>query len=82
MNFFSLFFDVSPFAVGAGVVILFIAAASAFFAFVMLRKTVKMAIRFVIVAVILLIAVVGSVSFWWFNSGSAPKPQPNATRPR
>ena len=82
MNFFSLFFDVSAFTIGIAVVILFIAAASAFFAFVMLRKTVKMAIRFVIVAVILLIALVGSVSFWWFNSGSTPKPSPNATRSR
>jgi hypothetical protein len=82
MNFFVLFFDISAFTIGIAVVILFIALASAFFAFVMLRKTVKMAIRFVIVAVILLIALVGSVSFWWFSSGSTPQPRPNATRPR
>lgn len=82
MNFFSLFLDVSVFGIGAAVVILFIALASAFFAFVMLRKTVKMAIRFVIVAVILLIALVGSVSFWWFSSGSTLNPRPNATRSR
>lgn len=64
------------------IAILFIALASAFFAFTMLRKTVKMAVRFVIVAVILLIALVGTVSFWWFSSGSAPKPRPTSTRTR
>ena len=82
MNFFGLFFDVSAFTIGIAVVILFIALASAFFAFVMLRKTVKMAIRFMIVAVILLIALVGSVSFWWFSSGSTPSPRPSPTRSR
>ncbi len=65
------------------IAILFIALASAFFAYIMLRKTVKMAIRFLIVGVILIIALVGSVSFWWFSSGSAPaKPRPPATRSR
>lgn len=82
MNFLGLFFDVSAVTIGVAVVILFIALASAFFASVMLRKTVKMAIRFVIVAIILLIALVGSVSFWWFSSGNSPKPRPNATRSR
>ena len=82
MNFFSLFFDVSYFGVGIAVIILFIALASAFFAYVMLRKTVKMAIRLVIVAVILIIALVGSVSFWWFSSGSSPTTRPSPTRSR
>lgn len=82
MNFLGLFFDVSPFAIGIAVVVLLIALASAFFAYVMLRKTVKMAIRLVIVAVILIIALVGSISFWWFSSGSTPNPRPNATRSR
>ncbi len=82
MNFLNLFFDVSYLGIGVAVVILFIALASAFFAYVMLRKTVKMAIRLVIVAVILIIALVGSISFWWFSSGSAPKTRPSPTRSR
>lgn len=82
MNFLSLFFEVPFFAVGVAVVILFIAGASAFFAFVMLRKTFKMAIRFLIVAVIMVIAVVGSLSFLWFSSGSTPKQRPPAPRKR
>lgn len=82
MNSLNLFFDATPFAIGAAVVIVFIALASAFFAYVMLRKTVKMAIRLVIVAVILIIALVGSVSFWWFSSGNSPKPRPSPTRSR
>ena len=82
MNFFSLFFDVSYVGIGIAVAILFIALASAFFAYVMLRKTVKMAIRLVIVAVILIIALVGSISFWWFSSGSSSVTRPSPTRSR
>ena len=82
MKFFSLFFDVSYLGIGIAVVILFIALASAFFAYVMLRKTVKMAIRLVIVAIILIIALVGSISFWWFSSGSSPAVRPSPTRSR
>lgn len=82
MNLLALFFKISPFAIGFAVVILLIAAAAAFFSFVMLRKTVKMAIRFVIVAVILVIAVIGTISFLWFSSGNSPKQPPPAPRKR
>ena len=82
MNFLNLFFDVSYVGIGIAVVILFIALASAFFAYVMLRKTVKMAIRLIIVAAILIIAIVGSISFWWFSSGSSPKSPSAPTRSR
>lgn len=82
MNFLNLFFDVSYLGVGIAVVILFIALASAFFAYVMLRKTVKMAIRLVIVAVILIIALVGSISFWWFSSGNSTTTRPSPSRSR
>ena len=53
-------------------------AAVAYIAFRLLRKTVKMAFRLTIVAVILLIAVVGSVSFWWLGGGKLT----GAERPR
>jgi hypothetical protein len=94
MNFTGLSFQNSG---GAGMVALggteifllialvFIILGSAFFAFVMLRKTVKMAIRLIIIGVILLIAVVGSASFLWFSSSSndnSPKPRPTNSRSR
>jgi membrane protein implicated in regulation of membrane protease activity len=48
-------------------------AAVTFFA---LRKTLKIAFRLAIVAVILVIALAGSISLWYFSSGSAsPKPR-------
>lgn len=86
MNILSIFLDVSPVAGGVGVfavvALIFIGIAAAFFAFVMLRKTVKMAIRMIVVAVILLVAIVGSVSFLWFGSGSSPRPRPPVNRSR
>ncbi len=86
MNNFSLLLDVSPIGGGVGVfavvALIFIGIAAAFFAFVMLRKTVKMAIRMIVVAVILLVAIVGSVSFLWFSSGDSPRPRPAANRAR
>ncbi|HEX8638564.1 MAG TPA: hypothetical protein VF692_10915 [Pyrinomonadaceae bacterium] len=61
----------------------FIVLAAAFVSFVMLRKTLKMAMRLVIVAVLALLALVGGVSFWWFSSGDdAAKPRPANSRPR
>jgi len=92
MNFISLFFDVSLILIEPGTISVLLAIAlgfvvlgSAFFAFVMLRKTVKMAIRLIIIGVILLIAIVGSVSFLWFSSGSndnSPKSRPANSRSR
>lgn len=84
MNFLNLFFfEMSYLGIGAIIAILFIASASAFFAYVTLRKTVKMAFRLAIVAIILIIALVGSASFWWFSSGSKPtKPRSAPTRSR
>jgi dolichyl-phosphate-mannose--protein O-mannosyl transferase len=85
MNTLNMLFDVPPVGGGVGifavVALIFVAIAAAFFAFVMLRKTVKMAIRMIVVAVILLIAIVGSISFLWFSSGdSSPRPRPPANR--
>ena len=80
-------FDIAP-AGGIGVFValafFFIALASSVFAFIMLRKTLKMAFRMLIVAVILLIAVFGSGALFLFiqpsSKGRGPVQQP-ANRP-
>lgn len=58
--------------------IIFLIAAIAI-AFFVLKKTVKMAIRALVVGLILLIAVVGGASLWWF--GGADKPVENRVAP-
>ena len=78
-------FDLAPIGGGLGilaaVVFFFIALASGVFAFIMLRKTIKMAVRMVIVAAILLIAVFGSIALWLFLQPSRPeRPLPTPTR--
>lgn len=45
----------------------------AIFAYKMLMRTVKMAIRMVIVALILLVAIIGSVSLYVFSRYDPPK---------
>lgn len=69
--------DIAPLGgagVFVGIAVLFIAAASAAFAFVMLKKTIKMAVRLLIVGLILVIAVCGSIALWLFLQSS---PSPN-----
>jgi hypothetical protein len=79
-------FDVAPpipsgaGAIIVGVIFFFIALASGAFAFVMLRKTVKMAIRMFIVAAVLIIAVVGSIALYMFLK-PVPEPYKRPTRP-
>ncbi len=58
------------------VIFLFAIASVTFF---VLKKAVKMAIRAAIVALILLIAVVGGASLWWF--GGADKTSDNRAVP-
>lgn len=53
--------------IAAIVFIIFLIAVAAVTFFV-LKRAVKMAIRAAIVALILLIALVGGVSLWWFGS--------------
>jgi hypothetical protein len=56
-------------------------AAIAYIVFRLLKKTVKMAFRMAIVAAILLIAIAGSISFWWLgNSKPAPRAKSAQTR--
>lgn len=77
-------FDVAPIAGGIGifaaVAFFFVFAALAFIAFKMLRRSVKMAFRMAIVAVILTIAVAGSIALWAFNSRPAERPRPTRTK--
>ena len=69
-------------ALAAGLVFFAVFAAIAYVVFRLLRKTVKMAFRMAVVAAILVVAVVGSLSFWWFSSGTAQKTRPAATKTR
>ncbi len=57
-------------------------AGAAYIAFKALKKTAKMAIRLIVVVMILVIAVAGSLSLWWFSSDSTPKLKPPQERRR
>ena len=84
----TIFIDVAPDAAGIGifaaVAFLLIFAAVAFIAFKILKKTLKMGFRMALVAVILLIAVAGSLSFWWLGERHPTRPQlrPKTTQPK
>lgn len=82
MRLLGTLFDLGIPAVAASVAFLLIFAVVAYIAFRMLKKTLKMVFRMAIVAVILVIAVVGSLSLWWFNSGSSSSPKSNTTKTR
>lgn len=79
-------FDVAPIPGGSAVgiilavVFFLVFAGIAAFAFFMVRKTMKMAIRMMIVAAILLIAMVGSLALW-FGIGSSPAKPNRPNRP-
>lgn len=88
MNNPGMLFDVAaPLSGGTGViaavVFLLICMAAAYVAFRLLKKSVKMAFRLIIVGIIILIAIAGSVSLWWLSSNRSPRPTPprvNQTR--
>lgn len=82
MGNFAFILQTETFGLIAGFVFFLIFAGVAYVAFRILKKTAKMAVRMLVVALILLIAVVGSVSFWWFSSSGTPKLKPPATRAR
>jgi len=66
--------------VGAAFFLLFLGVA--FVAYKALKKTVKMAFRMTVVAIILIIAVAGSVSLWYFSGGGTQKQKPPTQRGR
>lgn len=70
-----------PLAIIASVAFFLVFAAIAYITFRLLKKTVKMAFRLMIVAVILLIAIVGSISFYWLGSGKPTRAErPGTTK--
>lgn len=76
--------DTGASAVGVGLAVVFFLAfaAVAAVAFFMIRKTVKMAIRMLVVALIFLIAIVGSIALYFgIGSSSAPAQRPRPNRP-
>ncbi len=67
----------------AAIVFVIILIAVAAITFFILKRAVKMAFRAAIVALILLIAVVGGVSLWWFGAnGISDKPPANIKKSR
>jgi hypothetical protein len=88
MNFALFLFDVAPLgggiAIFGGVAFFLVLAVVAFIAFKLLRRTVKMAFRMLIVAVILVVAIAGSIAFFMFGSGKSPvRPdRPRPTQPK
>ncbi|HEY0428756.1 MAG TPA: hypothetical protein VGC76_13325 [Pyrinomonadaceae bacterium] len=66
----------------AGAAFFLVFAAVAVFAFFIVKRTVKMAIRMAIVGAILLIAIVGGISFWMFTSDSKTAVRPTNSRNR
>ena len=74
--------SVSTIGIVAGLAFFLIFAGLAAVAFFIIKRTVKMAIRMAIVAAILLIAIVGGISFLMFNSSSKPATRPANSRNR
>jgi uncharacterized membrane protein YoaT (DUF817 family) len=84
-----ILFDVPAISggVGAGlaVAVFLIFATVAFVAFKILKKTVKMAVRMAIVAIMLLIALIGGISVLYFSStdsGNSGAKPPNQQKSR
>lgn len=84
MNFAAIIIEIPGGTAGlvAGAAVLAVFAAFAYIMFRLLKKTVKMSIRMAVVAAILCIAVVGSLSIWWFASGNSQSSKPARSRPR
>jgi hypothetical protein len=80
----TLLFDIAPLGGGIGIfaaaAFFLVFLAVAFIAFKMLKRTVKMAFRIAVVAIILAIAVAGSVALWALGSGSSERPRPARNR--
>jgi hypothetical protein len=78
-------FDVAPSSAGmvgiaAAAVFFLVAAAAAFVAFKLLKKSMKMAFRVAILLIILVIAVAGSIALWSIESAPSGRPVPRNRR--
>lgn len=86
MNGLVLLFQIAPSGGTIGAVVaaafLIVFLGVAFVAFKALKRTVKMAFRMAIVGVILVIAVAGSATLWYFSSDGSPKLKPPAEKKR
>lgn len=71
-NFSDLLSGGSLFGMLIGAIFFLLISAAAFVAYKALSKTAKFALRSAIVAIILMIALVGGVSLWYFSAFSAP----------
>lgn len=60
----------------AAIIFFAVFVGAAMLVFTMVKRTVKLAFRLAIVAVLLLIAIAGGASLWWFGSGSKGAPPP------
>ncbi len=58
-----------------GVAFFFVLATVAFLAFWLLRRTLRMAFRMAIVSAVLIVALIGGVSFIFLGAGSSPPPR-------
>lgn len=65
-----------------GALVFIAAGIFAYILFRILRKSIRIAFRLALVAAIMVIALVGGLSLWWFNSGDAPAERPRPTRRR
>jgi hypothetical protein len=75
--------DIGGVGVAAAGLFFAVFAAVAYVVFRLLKKSVKMAFRLAIVAVILIIAIAGSISFWWIGSSKpAHTEKPRSTQPK
>ena len=74
--------DLSP----AGIVIIvgffLVSLAVAYVAFRVLRKTMKLAFRLALVGLILIVALIGTISIYLFGIGSTPQSRPRPTPSR
>jgi hypothetical protein len=79
---FSLLSDAGPIGIAVGVAFFLVVAAVAYISFRLMRRTMKTAIRLAIVALILLVALVGSIAILWKSSGRITRPRPSTNRTR
>jgi hypothetical protein len=78
----SLLLDIGSVGAIAIAAFLLIFVVIAYIAFRMIKKSVKMAFRLAIVAVILGVAIAGSVALWALGTGSSETPGPRPARSR
>jgi hypothetical protein len=86
MSVMSILFDIGPpggstGAIGGIAFFLFLVAA-AFIAFRLLKKTLGIVLRVVIVLVILAIAFFGTAAWFFIGTGGSPRPRPTPTHTR